>query len=275
MNDDEIKALLQRHGFLNCISPYYVMGQLSDFRNLIDEVTALNKPDSGRVGDEVVDRVAKAIADAAGHGMREKCEHLARAALAAQGQGDGFDFASHLQRQRDWSGKTFGPGSRAQGVVDHIRKELLEIEVDPGDLKEWIDVVILALDGAWRSGAQPQEIIAALVAKQTKNEGRVWPDWRTADPNKAIEHDRSRDTAASPAGVLDVAYRADYTLQGLIQYGKTAANPAQGAKDWHMRDLIGQMVPCLIELAELKGIRSLFDPAAPSAPEGDGGADHG
>jgi hypothetical protein len=72
----------------------------------------------------------------------------------------------------------------------------LEIEADPGDLKEWIDVTILALDGAWRSGASPAEIVAAIVAKQTKNEGRVWPDWRTADPNKAIEHDRAHDSAA-------------------------------------------------------------------------------
>ena len=102
-----------------------------------------------------------------------------------------FDFEAHLIRQRDWSGRTFGPGGRAQGVADHIRKELREIEADPTDLSEWIDVVILALDGAWRSGAQPQQIIAALVAKQTKNEARVWPDWRTSDPNKAIEHDRS------------------------------------------------------------------------------------
>ncbi|MGE7139179.1 dATP/dGTP pyrophosphohydrolase domain-containing protein, partial [Luteibacter sp. NPDC031894] len=120
-----------------------------------------------------------------------------RPAVATAGDGVAFNFAAHLQRQRDWSGKTFGPGSRSQGVVDHIRKELKEIEADPGDLKEWIDVVILALDGAWRSGAQPQEIIDALVSKQTKNEGRVWPDWRTADPNKAIEHDRSHDALAS------------------------------------------------------------------------------
>lgn len=104
-----------------------------------------------------------------------------------------FGFIDHLQRQRDWSGKTFGPGSRAQGVVDHIRKELMEIEADPSDLKEWIDVAILALDGAWRSGATPEEIVDALVSKQTKNEGRVWPDWRTADPTKAIEHDRTHD----------------------------------------------------------------------------------
>lgn len=102
-----------------------------------------------------------------------------------------FDFAAHLRRQREWSEKTFGPGSRTQGVVDHIRKELREIDADPTDLKEWIDVVILALDGAWRCGGTPSEIIAAIASKQKINEGRVWPDWRTADPNKAIEHDRS------------------------------------------------------------------------------------
>ncbi|NKI68924.1 DUF550 domain-containing protein [Collimonas pratensis] len=104
-----------------------------------------------------------------------------------------FDFAAHLTHQAEWSRNTFGPGSRAAGVVDHIRKELIEIEADPGDLKEWVDVIILALDGAWRSGASADEIIAAIVAKQAKNESRVWPDWRTADPTKAIEHDRSHD----------------------------------------------------------------------------------
>lgn len=81
----------------------------------------------------------------------------------------------------------------AAGVVDHIRRELKEIEAAPTDLSEWVDVVILALDGAWRSGATPAQITAAIVAKQAKNEGRTWPDWRTADPDKAIEHDRSKD----------------------------------------------------------------------------------
>lgn len=99
-----------------------------------------------------------------------------------------FDFRAHLQRQREFSEKTFGPGDRAKGVVAHIRKELTEIEAAPGDLTEWIDVAILALDGAWRSGADPDQIIAALVAKQTKNEARQWPDWRTMSPDQAIEH---------------------------------------------------------------------------------------
>ena len=102
-----------------------------------------------------------------------------------------FNMVAHLHRQSKWSEQTFGPGDRTQGVIDHIRKELIEIEADPSDISEWIDVVILALDGAWRSGAAPEQIVAALVAKQTKNELRKWPDWRTSDPNKAIEHDRS------------------------------------------------------------------------------------
>lgn len=97
----------------------------------------------------------------------------------------------HLQRQREWSEKTFGPGDLAKGVLDHIRKELNEIESDPRDLSEWIDVAILAFDGAWRAGFTPRQIANALVAKQTKNEGRIWPDWKTAPKDKAIEHDRT------------------------------------------------------------------------------------
>jgi hypothetical protein len=99
-----------------------------------------------------------------------------------------FDFLAHLHHQRAFSERTFGPGERTAGVLDHIRKELREIEQEPSDLSEWIDVVILALDGAWRIGASPEEIIAALVAKQAKNEARTWPDWKTAEPGKAIEH---------------------------------------------------------------------------------------
>ncbi|QDH92497.1 hypothetical protein SEA_DMITRI_55 [Gordonia phage Dmitri] len=101
--------------------------------------------------------------------------------------------AAHLARQREFSLKTFGPGARTNGVIDHITKELVEVREAPDDLSEWVDVIILAFDGAWRSGAEPQEIIDAIIAKQAKNETREWPDWRSQDPNKAIEHDRSTD----------------------------------------------------------------------------------
>lgn len=101
--------------------------------------------------------------------------------------------ADHLAHQREWSTQTFGPGSRTLGVLDHIRKELAEIEADPTDLAEWVDVIILAFDGAWRAGWEPQQIIDAIKAKQAKNEARKWPDWRTMSPDAAIEHDRTAE----------------------------------------------------------------------------------
>jgi hypothetical protein len=99
-----------------------------------------------------------------------------------------FSLITHLYRQRQFSDRTFGPGGRAKMVIDHIRKELDEIAAAPDDIEEWIDVVILGLDGAGRAGASPEVIIETLVAKQAKNEARTWPDWRTADPEKAITH---------------------------------------------------------------------------------------
>lgn len=98
---------------------------------------------------------------------------------------------AHLERQRQWSLNTFGPGPRTNGVLDHISKELDEIRADPTDVGEWVDVIILAFDGAWRAGWGPQEIIDAIVAKQAKNEARTWPDWRTMSEDQAIEHDRT------------------------------------------------------------------------------------
>lgn len=105
-----------------------------------------------------------------------------------------FSLEAHLYRQGEFSERTFGPGPRLEGIVEHIQKELREILASPDDLEEWIDVAILAFDGALRSGHSPRRIISALVAKQAKNESREWPDWRTAAPGKAIEHIRARPT---------------------------------------------------------------------------------
>jgi len=103
-----------------------------------------------------------------------------------------MNFEKYIDRQRVFSYKTFGPGSRTQRVLDHIRKEMAEIEADPLDLEEWIDIIILAVDGAWRTGAPSDVIAKTLWDKLTTNiEKRQWPDWRTAEPGKAIEHIRT------------------------------------------------------------------------------------
>lgn len=147
---------------------------------------------------------------------------MRRPATSAASEEEGvFDLVAHLHRARAFSEKTFGPGARTAGVVDHIRKELREIEADPADVMEWIDVVILAFDGAWRAGWTPEEIVAAIVSKQTKNEARTWPDWRTADPNKAIEHDRSGEAALASPPVSE----RERELEGVVKAFKKAADP--------------------------------------------------
>lgn len=99
-----------------------------------------------------------------------------------------MNLVEHLEDQRVFSEKTFGPGNRTKGVIDHIRKELQEIEAQPLDLEEWIDVVMLALDGAWRTGATSQEVVDMFLYKYEKNKTRKWPDWRSVDQNQAITH---------------------------------------------------------------------------------------
>lgn len=108
-----------------------------------------------------------------------------------------FDLVRHLHRQRDFSYRTFGPGPRVKGVIEHIRKELIEIEAAPLELEEWVDVILLALDGAWRAGYTPEAIADGIESKQARNEARAWPDWRTQSPDRAIEHVREGEGAAT------------------------------------------------------------------------------
>lgn len=76
-----------------------------------------------------------------------------------------YDLVEHLDRQRAFSVKAFGPGARVEGISDHIMKELAEVEAAPEDLSEWIDIVLLGLDGAWRAGYSSATIAGALAEK--------------------------------------------------------------------------------------------------------------
>lgn len=98
-----------------------------------------------------------------------------------------------IKDAKEWSLNTFGPGTREKGVSEHIRKELQEIANAPTPelkAKEWVDVVILGIDGLWRSmpDAPAGALVAMIVAKYQKNFRREWPDWRTVGEDKPIEH---------------------------------------------------------------------------------------
>lgn len=131
-----------------------------------------------------------------------------------------FDMIAHLTRQAAFSRATFGPGPRTGGVIDHVKKELREVEkvyaendgspgappdchVHEGAAAEWTDVAILGLDGLtraiwaanpnWSADRVAQDAVHRINAKQSKNERRDWPDWRTASADKAIEHTRGHE----------------------------------------------------------------------------------
>ena len=102
-----------------------------------------------------------------------------------------MDLAFYLARQRLWFLNVFGPGQRDVGLIKHIKKELDEIRDSPGDIEEWIDVIILAFEGALRNAKSVEsveEVLECLQMKQDKNIARTWPDWRNEDPEEAIEH---------------------------------------------------------------------------------------
>lgn len=164
-------------------------------RDRDEEIAELKSKISSAQGNNesqaILQRIRMVIArhlSPVGSSKHEAISEIAGILAGPQTSGLYFDLVTHLYRQKAFSEKTFGPGARTAGVLDHIRKELVEIERDPADVTEWADLILLALDGAWRAGHTPEEIAAAVNGKQGVNERRSWPDWRTADPGKAIEH---------------------------------------------------------------------------------------
>ena len=106
------------------------------------------------------------------------------------------------------SSRAFGPNERSEGIRKHIESELLEImgaESADERVQEWVDVIILGIDGAWRAAAHSageqgdmeealsgisEQVASALEAKVEKNGRRKWPDWRTVGEDQPIEHVR-------------------------------------------------------------------------------------
>jgi len=91
------------------------------------------------------------------------------------------ELQKYLTRQWHWSKKVFGPGLRTSGIIAHIKSELDEIEANPHDLSEWIDVIILALDGYWRHGGTGHMLQKLLQEKQDRNFARDWPPYTGDD----------------------------------------------------------------------------------------------
>jgi hypothetical protein len=94
----------------------------------------------------------------------------------------------YINEQIEWSKKTFGEGKRTEGICKHIEKEVNEIRQSPLDILEWVDVIILALDGAWRAGYTSDEIWKAMEKKHHINFTRRYP--KPSSQDEPVEHVR-------------------------------------------------------------------------------------
>ena len=61
-------------------------------------------------------------------------------------------------------------------------------EAQPGVVMCWAHLATAAFDLAAARGFSRQDVMAALIEKQARNELRTWPDWRTLPPDAPIEH---------------------------------------------------------------------------------------
>lgn len=110
----------------------------------------------------------------------------------------GTTIYEYICKQMDWSERTFGSPKfeDSERLCRHIEKELKEIRLKPYDCEEWADVIILALEGAWRNGHSPLTIAWTLQHKQEKNFARQWNI--PADPLTPIEHCRMEERESQP-----------------------------------------------------------------------------
>ena len=94
---------------------------------------------------------------------------------------------------KNWNFNTYGPGERLTGTIEHIKEELTEIEKEPHDIVEWVDVIMLAMNGALRHGHEPQDIIDAFFKKLEKNKARKWQNWQEVPEGQPIKHIKDED----------------------------------------------------------------------------------
>jgi len=150
-----------------------------------------------------------------------------------------FDLLAFIQRQKEFSLKAFGPAGRAVGILNHVKKEIKEIEQDPEDATEWVDVILLSFDRLWRMGYEPSQIAELLQTKLIKNENRTWPDWNNMSEEDAIEHDRTGEITVTSKG-------ADLIHQERIeQIAKHGFNNSRDAKFYWADELRQAAIYCI------------------------------
>lgn len=130
-----------------------------------------------------------------------------------------------------WSRKTFGDGMRTVGICKHIEKELDEIRENPFSVEEWIDVAILALDGAWRTSVTAEEAVDVLFKKLAKIRTRTYPMPVSDDePSEHVRGEVSGDAKYLRDLLIRILNHTDTRLESHLSEEAERAT-AKGGRD--------------------------------------------
>ena len=114
-----------------------------------------------------------------------------------------------------WSTRTFGQHKNHMKIINHIRKEAIEASHAPTDPEEWVDMILLALDGLSRiCGLSGAEIIEQIAAKNDKNHQREWPPVQEVHDDHPIEHVKSLPSVPDRLEALAKIYRERNAVYG-------------------------------------------------------------
>lgn len=122
-------------------------------------------------------------------------------------------FADFLLRKREWSLRTFGADYPLHKVLAHLHKEIEEIRQEPCDLTEWIDAILLSIDGFWRAGGDLRQLEEMLRTKHAINEWREWPEPTPDEPTCHVKDGGEAPRAALIAEAARALMR-QYTSGG-------------------------------------------------------------
>ena len=192
--------------------------------------------------DFYVERCARTIARAGA--LPERLEHHAAEVLGprlAKARAEApATVGEHLERQLAFSLATFGPGPRDAQVRTHAAREHAEARAENEGARartEYMDIAMLAIDGAWRSLWHEHEGDIAQAARETRkllaaSTGEAIAAWMTrCAPARASREDADAEIAQKleASGATDPGRERAGTYAALARAAVGAALHTEGA----------------------------------------------
>ena len=162
-------------------------------------------------------------------------------------------FEKFIKKYGEFSDSAFGEGPRTTGIIEHLKREIVELEQNPLDQLEWVDIMFLSIDGIRRLGYTPEQIVDFMEEKFAINKSRTWSDVK--DENIPITHKKSLYVSRSvtSASVDDIVKEYAFSPKNLhvtVCYSRAPVS-------WYSKEFVPQTNT--INLEKIKTSLCIFD----------------